>query len=67
MRERIVSVPVNLLTAISVTGAGQLPYRGQPQQPEATGLGDYGAGRYGVCKAESTVVGLLIHYTRIEK
>ncbi|KAM6449600.1 glycine-rich extracellular protein 1 isoform 2-T2 [Liasis olivaceus] len=28
-------------------GAGQLPYRGQPQQPEATGLGDYGAGRYG--------------------
>ncbi|KAG8140354.1 hypothetical protein E2320_003048 [Naja naja] len=28
-------------------GAGQLPYRGQPQQPEATSLGDYGAGRYG--------------------
>ncbi|XP_013910872.1 PREDICTED: spidroin-2-like [Thamnophis sirtalis] len=28
-------------------GAGQNPYRGQPQQPEATGLGNYGAGRYG--------------------
>ncbi|XP_025019742.1 spidroin-1-like isoform X2 [Python bivittatus] len=32
---------------VSFKGAGQLPYRGQPQQPEATGLGDYGAGRYG--------------------
>ncbi|XP_034279314.1 glycine-rich extracellular protein 1 isoform X2 [Pantherophis guttatus] len=28
-------------------GAGQLPFRGQPQQPVAAGLGDYGAGRYG--------------------
>ncbi|XP_042327545.1 glycine-rich cell wall structural protein 1.0-like isoform X10 [Sceloporus undulatus] len=35
-------------TATKYGGAGQLPYSGQPQQPEAAGLGgDYSAGRYG--------------------
>ncbi|XP_077171101.1 glycine-rich extracellular protein 1 isoform X2 [Paroedura picta] len=35
-------------SAAKYGGAGQLPYNGQPQQPETTGLGgDYGNGRYG--------------------
>lgn len=38
-----------VLILVSVIGAGQVPYNGQPQQPETTGLGgDYGNGRYGM-------------------